>query len=89
MYVPAEWAEDKQRRRPAGVPEEICFATQPVLARQMIERALANGVPARWVSGDPVYGNDGKLRRWLEEHERAHVLGVSSNHSLAKISGGH
>ena len=48
--MPAEWAEDKQRRRPAGVPEEICFATQPVLARQMIERALANGVPARWVN---------------------------------------
>jgi SRSO17 transposase len=32
------------------------------------------------VSGDSVYGNDGKLRLWLEEHQRAHVLGVSGNH---------
>lgn len=80
LYVPAEWAEDQQRRRAAGVPEEIRFATKPVLARQMIERAFANGVPARWVSGDSVYGNDGKLRLWLEEHETAHVLGVSGNH---------
>src|SRR5919206_4829470 len=46
----------------------------------MIERALASGIPARWVSGDSVYGNDGKLRLWLEEHQIAHVLGVSGNH---------
>ena len=62
------------------MPEEIRFATKPVLARQMIERALANDIVARWVSGDSVYGNDGQLRLWLEEHERAYVLGVSGNH---------
>jgi SRSO17 transposase len=80
LYVPEEWAGNSQRRGAVGVPKELRFATKPVLARQMIERALANGVPARWVSGDSVYGNDGKLRLWLEEHERAHVLGVSGNH---------
>jgi SRSO17 transposase len=80
LYVPEEWAGNKQRRRAAGVPKEIRFATKPALARQMIERALANGVPARWVSGDSVYGNDGKLRLWLEEQHMAHVLGVSGNH---------
>jgi SRSO17 transposase len=37
-------------------------------------------MPARWVSGDSVYGNDGKLRLWLEEQHLAHVLGVSGNH---------
>jgi SRSO17 transposase len=80
LYVPVEWAEDQPRRGAAGVPEEIRFATKPVLARPMIGRALANGVPARWVSGDSVYGNDGKLRLWLEEQNLAHVLGVSGNH---------
>jgi len=80
LYVPEEWAGNKQRRRTAGIPKEIRFATKPALARQMIERALAHGVPARWVSGDSVYGNDGKLRLWLEEHQMAPVLGVSGNH---------
>jgi SRSO17 transposase len=80
LYVPEEWVQDQPRRRAAGVPEEIRFATKPVLARQMIERALQNGVPARWVSGDSVYGNDGKLRLWLEEQQLAHVLGVNGNH---------
>ena len=80
LYVPAEWAGDSPRRNAAEMPEEIGFSTKPVLARQMSERAPANGVPARWVSGDSVYGNDGKLRLWLEEHKMAHVLGVSGNH---------
>ncbi len=62
------------------MPEEIRFATKPALARQMIERAVGNGVLARWVTGDSVYGNDGKLRLWMEEQNLAHVLGVGGNH---------
>ena len=33
----------------------------------MIGRAVAAGVPFAWVTGDTVYGNDRRLRRWLEE----------------------
>jgi SRSO17 transposase len=54
LYVPAEWAEDPPRRGAAGVPAEVRFATKPVLARQMLERALQDRVPAGWVSGDGV-----------------------------------
>jgi SRSO17 transposase len=47
------------------------------LARQMLERALSAGVPAAWVTGDSVYGDDRRLRMWLESQERAYVLAVS------------
>jgi SRSO17 transposase len=80
LYLPQAWTQDKPRCRQAGVPETVGFATKPMLARHMIARALAAGVPARWVSGDSVYGNDGKLRDWLEAQQLAHVLGVSGNH---------
>src|SRR5262249_60393192 len=82
LDLPEEWTKDKPRCHQAGVPKPVAFATKPVLAKQMIARALGMGVPARWVTGDSVYGNDGKLRRWLEEHRVAHVVGVSSNHSI-------
>jgi SRSO17 transposase len=82
LYLPEEWTKDKARCRQAGVPKTVTFATKPALAQHMIARALQAGVPARWVTGDTVYGNDGKLRRWLEEQRVAHVLGVSGNHYI-------
>jgi SRSO17 transposase len=82
VYLPREWAEDAPRRREAGVPESVAFATKPELARQMLERALEAGVPASWVSGDSVYGGDRKLRAWLEQHEQPFVLEVACDEPL-------
>ncbi len=82
LYLPQEWAADTPRREEAGVPKELAFQTKPQLARQMRERARDAGVPARWVTGDSVYGNDPKLRQWLEEQTQAYVLGVASNQLL-------
>lgn len=77
LYLPEEWAKDQQRRQQAGIPDTVTFATKPVLARQMLERAFTAGVPARWVTADSVYGSDGKLRRFLEERGQAYVLAVT------------
>ena len=65
--MPQVWAEDRERRREAGVPEEVRFQTKPQLAQKMLGRAVESGVPFGWVAGDAVYGSDRKLRRWLEE----------------------
>jgi SRSO17 transposase len=82
LYLPKEWAEDGERRREAGVPQEIAFATKPELARQMLARAFAAGVPATWVSGDEIYGDDGAFRRWLEAETHPYVLAVSAHHPV-------
>ncbi len=78
LYLPKEWAADADRRREAGVPGEVKFATKPQLARQMLERAFEAGVPCKWVAADAVYGGDRRLRLWLEEQEQAFVLAVTS-----------
>ena len=82
FYLPQEWAEDVERRREAGVREQVAFRTQAQLARRMLERALESGVPFGWVTGDEVYGNDRNLRRWLERRDVPHVLAVRSNEQL-------
>jgi SRSO17 transposase len=70
LYLPASWINDRARCDAAGVPTDMTFATKPQLALQMLERALEAGVPAAWVVGDEVYGNDSRLRRWLEERQQ-------------------
>lgn len=77
LYVPKEWTNDPTRCKRAGIPEERTFATKPQLAQQMLKRAFDAGVPAAWVAGDSVYGDNRPLRMWLEEHAHAHVLAVS------------
>jgi SRSO17 transposase len=77
LYLPKTWTDDPSRCRQAGIPEDRRFATKPQLAQQMLQRALASGVPARWVTNDSVYGNDWRLRAWLEAQPLAYVLAVS------------
>jgi SRSO17 transposase len=82
LYLPASWTADRTRCAQAGVPADTVFATKPQLALTMLERALDAGVPAAWVVGDEVYGNDSALRRGLEARQQPYVLAVSSQHRV-------
>lgn len=82
LYLPKVWAEDGERRRKAHVPEEVAFATKPVMASKMIAAALDRGISCAWVLADAVYGSDYKLRRMLEDRGQPYVLAVRSNQHL-------
>ena len=79
LYLPKTWVEDMARREAAGVPVTVAFQTKPQLARAMLTRAFAAAVPAAWITGDEIYGNDGSLRRWLEREQRPYVLTVAGS----------
>jgi SRSO17 transposase len=82
LYLPRQWAADTARRAAAGVPAAIGFVTKPQLARRMIARALAGGVPCTWLTGDAVYGNDWRMRAWLEARNLNYVLGVTAQYRI-------
>jgi SRSO17 transposase len=77
LYLPRQWTDDRERCQQAGIPTARRFATKPQLAQQVLARAFAAGVPGTWITGDSVYGNDRRLRVWLEAQPRAYVLAVS------------
>src|SRR5687768_402695 len=77
LYLPEEWAQDKERRERAGVPEEIRMRTKPELAKEMLRRALEAGVKAEWVVADSVYGDSRRLGMFLEESKQPYVLALS------------
>jgi SRSO17 transposase len=82
LYLPAEWTGDRDRCQRAGIPEQRVFATKPALARQMLERTFTAGVALAWVTGDCIYGDDRRLRQWLEGRSQAYVLAVSGKESV-------
>src|ERR671912_2229514 len=67
LYLPEEWAEDKERRGRGGVPQEVGMRTKPELAKEMLGRTLDAGVKAAWVVADSVYGDSRRLGMFLEE----------------------
>ena len=82
LYLPKTWTDDPSRRRQAGIPADRRFAIKPQLAQQMLQQALAAGVPAKWVTNDSVYGDDRRLRAWLEAQPLAYVLAISGKASV-------
>jgi SRSO17 transposase len=82
LYLPKEWTDDRQRCDAAGVPAEVAFATKLALAKRMIERAVAAGVPARWAAADAVYGSDYSFRNALEGRGLGYVVGVRTDFAV-------
>ena len=79
--LPKSWMDDPPRLAAAHVPAGTAFATKPVLARTMIERAISAQVPFRWVAADSVYGV-GSLETALRRAGKGYVLGVGSDHAF-------
>ena len=80
--MPKDWIEDTERRKAAGIPEAVTFATKPKIGIAMVVGALDADVPCAWVLGDSVYGSGNSLRVMLENREKPYVLCVRANERL-------
>ena len=75
LFLPEEWSADRVRCQRAGIDDDVVHQPKTELAREMILRALDAGIPARWVTGDVVYGDSYRLRASLEERNQPYVPG--------------
>ncbi len=78
LYLPEEWAEERGRRRKAGVPDEVTFMTKPQIALAQIRTAIAAGVPKGVVAADAGYGNGSEFRDELRGMGFRYAVGVLS-----------
>jgi SRSO17 transposase len=76
LYLPEAWSEDTERRRKAGVPDDVVFRTKPLIAAEQIRQAVADGVPRAPVVADAAYGNDTKFRQALLDMGLEYVVGI-------------
>src|SRR3954454_21091456 len=77
LSLPQDWTQNPARLHAAHVPEAVGFTTKPRLALDMVEGAIAAGVPFGWVSADTVYGT-GEVEMALRRAGKGYVLGVSA-----------
>jgi SRSO17 transposase len=82
LYLPRTWCDDVDRRREAGIEDEVRFATKPALGLRMLARTLDAGLPVTWATADEAYGKDAKFRLWLQHHHVGYVLAVPSNQKV-------
>jgi SRSO17 transposase len=82
LYLPKEWAADPERRRKAGVPDEIDFKTKPEIALEQIEAALKAGLPRGVVLMDAGYGCNTNLRTGISTLGLSYVAGILPNTTL-------
>ncbi len=66
----------QQRRRKAGVPEELCFKTKPEIALEQIDAACKAGLPRGVVLMDAGYGGNTELRAGISALALCYVAGI-------------
>ena len=78
LYLPKDWSADPVRRNKAKVPEDIEFATKPVIALRLIDEARTAGSVPQTVVADAGYGINTAFRDQLTERGLQYVVGVTS-----------
>ncbi|MFI6038035.1 IS701 family transposase [Streptomyces sp. NPDC051315] len=86
-YLPKSWTKDRERCREAKVPDERTFATKGELAKGLVRRCLAAGLPAAWVTADEAYGHDWSFRRLLEQLDVGYVVAVPKSQQIKSLAG--
>jgi SRSO17 transposase len=79
LYLPQDWADDSERRRKAGVPDDISFKTKHEIALDQLRWACEAGLPRGVVLMDAGYGNNSDLRADITALELTYVVGILSN----------
>jgi len=77
LYLPEEWLEP-ERRREAGIPEDVTFQTKWTLALALIDRAREWGIPEGVISADAGYGNSSEFRAGLAARNLSFSVGIQA-----------
>jgi len=76
LFVPQSWANDPDKRREVGMPEDVTHRTKPQIALAQIQRALGNGVRVAAWTFDEHYGQSYEFLDALDRLGQTYVAEV-------------
>lgn len=87
LYMPECWAKDPVRRKKAGIPRGLEFATKPDLAIAQVKAVIERGVRICWVAADEVYGRSGDFRAACRALFLSYVVIIPCDYRVATARG--
>src|SRR5262245_17205592 len=85
LYLPKEWAQDRQRCRDAGVAKgQIRHRTRHELALEMLDQR-GDVLPHSWIAGDDEMGRSSRFRKGLRGRGERYLLAVPSNTTIRDL----
>jgi SRSO17 transposase len=79
LYLPEKWAEDRERRAHAGIPDEVVFRTKWQIALEEIDALLQDDLPPAPVVADAGYGRHVEFREALTARGFSYVVAVPAD----------
>lgn len=58
LFLPEGWSEDRERCAQAGLPDDMVYRPKTVIALELLDRAIANGIQLDAVGVDAGYGKE-------------------------------
>jgi SRSO17 transposase len=77
--LPRSWAEDEDRRKTAGVPDDVVFRKKADIALGQVGRALKNGIRFSAWTFDEFYGRDGEFLDGLDSLGQSYIGEIPSD----------
>jgi SRSO17 transposase len=81
LYLPKQWAYDSERRKMAGISDEVVYRKKADIALEQISHSVQNGVRVLAWTFDEFYGRDGGFLDGLEARGQNYVGEVPSDFS--------
>ena len=87
LFLSEDWANDRERCRAAGIPEDLAYRPKSTIALEEVDRAQANGVPLDWMTFDEGYGKAPEFICGLDERHQRFVGEVPKILSCLAVNG--
>lgn len=78
LYLPDSWASDPARRKEAGVPDDVSFATKPAISLAQMTAAKDAGLPGDIALADAGYGDDTAYRDGITALGMRYAVGIKT-----------
>ena len=88
LYMPEDaWAKAPARRKKAGIPGDLAFATEPELAIAQVRQLVSLGIRFCWVAADEVYGRSKAFRDTCRALGLSYVVIIPCDYKVTLAEG--